>query len=324
MRRDYLKCQKDTISTTTLIAAGLGVTVGILALVGLCVWLCNRKKRRHPRTSTDNESQPGKSDNTRTSIESYDEEVAYTSTRQKSQDEKRRVRPHNDESSPEREKMSPGKINEKSSPAQVRRDPRAARVESSSSAEYAVTPPPPHPAHVPKTQLPSEILGSPVDDTPSRQLYPSNPSPMPRHLRPQPGVRASNYSRRQSVASARIADEDVSIAPPLPLPVRSNTGTPPLTIRKSTIGSSPSRGHVAGIPSYYEATQGQASTATHAARPALSMYGRAESAPDAAPPVPLSVRPMMDARRPSAPALQTQKRPSEAPGRDSAGRGGMI
>ena len=42
---DYLSCEKGKVSTTTLIAAALGVTVGVLALVGLCVYMCHRSRR---------------------------------------------------------------------------------------------------------------------------------------------------------------------------------------------------------------------------------------------------------------------------------------
>ena len=253
----------------------------------------------------------------RESPESSDDERMYNASH-RNHNEKRRVRPDDDESSLEKERLTAPKGSEKQPPRQIR-DPRAARVESSSSAEYAITPPPPHPAHVPKTQLPSEVLGSPMDDAPSRQLYPSNPSPMPRHLRAQPGTRASTHSRRQSIASARFVTEDVLPAPPLPAPVRSNTGTPPLTIRKSTIDGSSGR-IGGGIPSYYEATRGQTATP---ARPTLSMYGRSGSAPEAPPLVPFGNRPPLESRRPSAPAAP-QENPSEGPKRGSAERGGRI
>ncbi|OCF40100.1 hypothetical protein I317_06113 [Kwoniella heveanensis CBS 569] len=41
---DYLSCAKDKISTTTLIGAGIGVTLGIFALAFLCIWLTKRKR----------------------------------------------------------------------------------------------------------------------------------------------------------------------------------------------------------------------------------------------------------------------------------------
>ncbi|WVF66431.1 hypothetical protein IAT40_001171 [Kwoniella sp. CBS 6097] len=41
---DYLSCAKDKISTTALIGAGIGVTLGIFALAFLCIWLTKRKR----------------------------------------------------------------------------------------------------------------------------------------------------------------------------------------------------------------------------------------------------------------------------------------
>ncbi|WVQ94046.1 hypothetical protein IAU59_001124 [Kwoniella sp. CBS 9459] len=53
---DYLSCAKDKISTTTLIGAGIGVTLGIFALAFLCIWLTKRKRAnaadQHGRSSS--------------------------------------------------------------------------------------------------------------------------------------------------------------------------------------------------------------------------------------------------------------------------------
>lgn len=280
--------------------------------------MCNRKRGRRPRTSSDGEAQAKTADGgpLRDSTE-VDEETTYDA-RNRGMDEKRR--PQRSDRFVPQEKRYPTKLNEKRPHAEDRRDPRAVRVESSSSAEYAVTPPPPHPAHVPQAKLPSEILGSPTDNYGNRQLYPSNPSPTPRHLA-QPALtasRASTYSKRQSVVSA-WGPHEAGLAPPMPAPVRAaTTGTPPLTIRKSAVV--PSGRGAGGIPSYYEATRGQ--TVAEGVRPSLSMYERAGSSPEQLPPLPIGSRPGLEARRPSEPVPQS--RSVEGPKRGSAERGGMI
>ncbi|ORX34644.1 hypothetical protein BD324DRAFT_634325 [Kockovaella imperatae] len=43
---DYLSCARGQDSTTTLVAAALGVTVGICLLVGLCVYMCHKSRRK--------------------------------------------------------------------------------------------------------------------------------------------------------------------------------------------------------------------------------------------------------------------------------------
>ena len=44
--RNYLSCEKNKISTTTLVWAGIGLTVGIFALVFLTVWLVQRGSKK--------------------------------------------------------------------------------------------------------------------------------------------------------------------------------------------------------------------------------------------------------------------------------------
>lgn len=315
-RSEYVKCQKGKVSTTTLIASGIGVTVAILALVGLGVWLCNRQRRgRQGSKRLEDGSSPTPTRGKTPSPSSHRPRVNS-----------------DDDSEPEQldEKRPVKRMIDTTQSANAKRDPRAARVESGSSSSESVaeTPPPPHPAHVvPKPALPSEIINSPVEVETTRTLYPSNPSPNPRHLRSTPqasaqaqnGVRFSAYSRRQSTLSVVGAG---GIGAPPPMPVRSNTGTSPLNIRKSTMDAGPPRQtkRAEGIPSYYEATKGQAETGgprpiPKIVRPSVSMYGRSASAPDNAPPVPLSQRPGLDARRPSAPAN---------PQRKMTDRGGLI
>lgn len=312
---DYLTCQKGNVSTTTLIAAGIGVTVGILLLVGVCVWLCRRQQNaRYPSKTAPNDLEDtaaAKPDPPRTyDSDETDEEVEQPSVAEL----KRKPRPP-DDGTPPLPTKGEGII--KSRP-----HPRAARVDSASSSSDVsfLTPPPPHPAHMPPLSLPSALSGSPVEHDPPRQLYPT-PSPAPRHLR------SSMHSNRQSIASTRTCRVDETVVPPMPTaPVRS--GTAPLNIRKSTFDATaqPSRRPSGAIPSYYEATQGQSNSrpVSRAARPTMSAYGQGSSAPDAPPPVPLAGRPLVDGRRPSASAPHAQRKESEGPRRGSAERGGMI
>jgi len=284
------------------------------------VWLCHRQQSsRYPTqfTSAGAGSGEGAADKTATR-RTYDSDNSDVEPQQPPVlDHKRKPRPPDVEA-------PPLPIQGESS-IKVGRDPRAARVNSASSSSDTdyLTPPPPHPAHMPKLALPSEILDSPIEHEQPRQLYPTNPSPAPRHLQ------TSAYAKRQSVSSTRTARVGETPVPPMPpAPVRSTTA--PLNIRKSSADptSQSSRRPSGAIPSYYEATQGQAVSRPESrlAGPSLSMYGRSSSVPDILPPVPLANRPFMDARRPSAPAVhvQTQRKPSEGPRRGSAERGGMI
>ena len=278
-------------------------------LVGMGVWLCNRQQKKRRTAANKADEEEGEGVEVELEQESEDE---HGEDKKRYREEKKEHLEYLDEKASMRADERP------------RKDMRA-RVESSSSSEGTPTPPPPHPAHVNLAKQGTiDVMGSPVE-TKERTLYPSNPSPNPRHLNEgehhlTSAMRSSTYSRRQSMASVHFAGGGVQRGVPPPMPIskgsaRTNTGTPPLNIRKSTFeeGRRPS----GSIPSYYEATRGQPlpRPISRAERHAP----RSRSPPDA-PPVPVDSHPRVEVRRPSAPDA---RRPSTAR-KPSADRGGMI
>jgi len=268
--RNYLSCEKNKISTTTLVWAGIGLTVGIFALVFLTVWLVQRgsKKRADIPPS---QVEPDR----RFEAMRPDASLAGPNPVRNEKAQYRRADEKHKQPQPG------GKV--------ALHGPFAARVENASDVEGG-------------RALPSQmatINGSPMDTTlRPRSLYPSNPSPDQRHLNHQQPVRSSlaypapaqpspasvpplpstntrqpksamrqsvhsTRSRRESVASVHFGGAgfaaDSTTPPPLPplttrpvMPAPSDTfgPTPPLAIRKSVAPT-------VAIPSYYEST-GQA------------------------------------------------------------------
>lgn len=48
LHSDYLSCAKSRISTTTLIGVGTGITIGVLAIAFGCIWLTRKSRRKLP------------------------------------------------------------------------------------------------------------------------------------------------------------------------------------------------------------------------------------------------------------------------------------
>lgn len=313
--RDYLTCQKEKVSSTTLIAAGTGVTLGILILVGLGVWLCNRQ--RSSRRPSPHSSPPQRSSK-KQETESEEEEESDSGEERPSSIRKTPPRGHDEERA----------VSKKKNPKILEKGPKG-RVESvSSGSEWTITPPPPHPAHAnlgntpPRKQptLPSQaIIESFPPTQPSRTFrQPGQPS-QSRQMPTRPAITPLSI-KRQSVATLSVKGD----RPPMPPPARSNMGTRPLTIRKSTFNASPptlnqSQQHngltkpIGTVPSYDEATRGQGTvqpvpggrTSSAIARPVLGDM-RSSSAPDGPPSLPLAHR--IDARRPSVPLRRVSER----------------
>jgi hypothetical protein len=288
--------------------------------------MCQRKRRTVPKPPTSTKTQPARRTRSKRDEEEaagYDSEDEYLSDP---------IPPVPNKSSMNR---ATDAAREKGQFVTASHRDVRARVDSVSGSETEEImrkhggPPPPHPAHQinpslqrgvpeqptgqprqidprPAVQLPSQLVGSPVDaESNPRNLYPSNPSPTPRHMRPQPpmtsrpasAMRQSVYSKRQSVVSVRKSPPIGNTAvPPLP-PIhalRQDSSPPagqtrPLLIRKSTLPQGASSlpynspptakpSEIRPIPSYLEATN----------------------------------------------APTPQRRPSEGPKRGSEERGGMI
>ena len=228
--------------------------MGLLALVGIGVWLCQRQRHKSPRAKPPirHHRQPDVED-----VE--DVEGKYE------EDDGDYQNQYGIHSGTNRDKRGYGQEDASVPPVPILRDPRAVKNESLSESETEATlrrnggPPPPHPAHQARLEpvLPSEMTGSPTELHQSRTLYPSNPSPNPRHLdgqphlhgqphqqfppqpqsrlplatRPPSAMRQSAYARRrESLANVHFTSSKSvdSHAPPLPA-----TNAPPSNVRPS-------------------------------------------------------------------------------------------
>ena len=176
------------MSTTTLVGAGIGVTVAIFAVIFGIVWLSKRNNRKKASTARSAPSSPVRPIRPAPS-NTKDQESA----------------PSSEESAGEKERRA----------STDKKALRATVVDADSQDEYEESvpqyspprqPPPqlrplqaPPPAHHRRPDLqrsaPSEE-GSPVEPVPSRELYPSNPSPKPRHLQASRRGGASTTSRQ--------------------------------------------------------------------------------------------------------------------------------
>ncbi|WVQ76254.1 hypothetical protein IAR50_005919 [Cryptococcus sp. DSM 104548] len=242
---DYLSCAKDKISTTALIGAGIGITLGIFALAFGCIWITRRKRKKvadgKDREDTAAEEESGES-------RSDGEKGGRT----------KRARQRKEESEAE-DDWRPVKLREDEPPTyqEVRRNQgkkgnRHEDMTDSSSSEldplpkksgprkgsrdtiYSQRAPRPAPTPVqPTRQAPFEESGSPGQEVISgRQLYPSNPSPDPRHLQPHPLQRSATNASRTSVFST------YSTRPPVRGPQLVQPALPSASTARMSISSS--------------------------------------------------------------------------------------
>ena len=175
---EYLSCEKGNISTTTLVGSGIGVTVAIFGLVFLGIWWVQRGWRRGSKTEETPPSQVEQG--------SRSEFPAFTPTELPRGEKQVYIPPAEKRYPPQKREKLP------------LRDPRAARVDMTDEFEEDRFFP----------QQPTGHVGSPLDPNglPVRKLFPSNPSPDPRHLQSQNALQSSITSRpvQQPSVSAAI------------------------------------------------------------------------------------------------------------------------
>ncbi|ODO02069.1 hypothetical protein L198_02800 [Cryptococcus wingfieldii CBS 7118] len=254
---DYLSCAKSKISTTALIGAGIGVTLGVFVLAFGCIWI-TRKKRKKVTDDRDQDADEGEE----SGIDS--EKVS----------KRRRARQRNREESEAEDDWRPIKLREDEPPTyqEARRNHGKKggshcdnNTDSSSSeldplprkggprkgsrdtiySQRAVRPAPS--VAQPSLQAPFGNSGSPGQEAimSGRQLYPSNPSPDPRHLQPRQHQQPPTNAARDSVFST------YSTRPPArgPQPALPSMTTARASVSSSFTSRQPSRGPQPPFPS---------------------------------------------------------------------------
>ncbi|RXK39136.1 hypothetical protein M231_03641 [Tremella mesenterica] len=260
---DYLSCEKSKTSTTVLVGAGIGVTLGIFALIFGIVWISKRNRKRSTRDTEVGKKVSQGDGNTKKGTNSKAEEE------------------EEEEYETEEEEDVPNENIKK----------KAVTVEEDHSDEEAWSPQPPpektlpsrssRPSQVPPLQRPPLVRenateGSPIEPVPTRQLYPSNPSPQPRHLEDPRRLHQGRPIHRPSVASQRGAQP--------PLTRGSIPDIPPFNPQRNTLRTGESHSQTQTRPSLQQAHSAPARGFPHDGR-----------RPSNAPP------PSSAPRRPSAP-----------------------
>lgn len=214
MLSDYLSCAERKISTITLIGAGIGVIVGVFAIALGCIWLTRKNRRKGPPDSDGND----------------DEEESSKQT-MKQDMEKGQTRKL--ESISDGEDMTPVKLKEDDPP--VMQEPQrinkttsrmlTGRTDSSASEGGILSKIGPtnssrigmhsqHHSRPAVSHFSTSSRSQPLisDTVGSRNIFPSNPLPSPRHLQ----MRNEQTPKRASAMSTKGLQ-------PLPLAMKRTT-----------------------------------------------------------------------------------------------------
>jgi hypothetical protein len=204
-RSTYLECQKSTISSTTLIVAGLGVVLGIFLLGGGSLWLISRRRaaRRNPDLGDQEAAaggEPQGAEKSRRTVkqgmigeeeESEDQEEEGEEP-EKLRNERKRIEVVKREKEPPRVIQKGAKS--ESEDGEEDSDGSGESEEDEQDEDDVETPRPaktaPSPLHQaanvqirPRQTFGAAPSGTPVLSSSPEPLYPANPSPNPRHLR---------------------------------------------------------------------------------------------------------------------------------------------
>jgi hypothetical protein len=372
-RSTYLECQKSTISSTTLIVAGLGVVLGIFLIGGGSLWLISRRRaaRRNP-SSEDQEATAGKErqgeEKSRRAVkQGMDDEEAGTEDEEEAEGEPEKLRNERKRTEVVKREKESTRVIQKGGKSESEDGEEDSDEESGESEEDEdeeddmETPRPAKTAPSPQAAkgqtrgrqtFGAAPSGTPVISSSPESLYPSNPSPYPRHLRqsrqlqpshpfantktstpyttssqtvpvrgvsPLPPSRAASRSaqpqRHDSAVSVRKGSAGVESGNAPPMPVRRQTegNTRPLTIRKSSASTL--------MPSYYETPAHPLPSVPSIAPGSGSLTDR-RAAPGQAvrksPPSSVAPPPSLGERRPSGAGMRS------GDGRRPSDRGAMI
>lgn len=219
---DYLSCAKSKISTITLIGAGIGVTVGVLAIVFGCIWLTRKNRRKMPPD-----------------IDGDDDQKESSKQKMKQSIEKGPMPARKLESISDGEDVIPVKLREDDPPV-VQESQKINKATSrmitdrtdSSASETDILSKTERPSNSSKTTMHSQHYNRPSishfstsirsqssfsNTIGSRNLFPSNPSPSPRHLQ----LHNEQMPKRASAMSTKGLQ-------PLPLALKRSTRSIPL------------------------------------------------------------------------------------------------
>ncbi|GFZ50701.1 hypothetical protein JCM24511_08459 [Saitozyma sp. JCM 24511] len=237
----YLECQKSTISSTTLIVAGLGVVLGIFLIGGGSLWLISRRRaaRRNPnlgdREATAGKERQGEEKSRRTVKQDVDDEEEETEDEEEEgEGEPEKLR--NERKRTEvvkREKGSP-RVDQKGGKSESEDGEEESDEESGDSEEDedeeddmetprpAKTAPPLQAVKIqtrPRQTFGAAPSGTPVLSSSPEPLYPANPSPNPRHLRQSRPLQPSHpFANTKTSTPYRTSSQTVPARGVSPLP----------------------------------------------------------------------------------------------------------
>ncbi|WVN87307.1 uncharacterized protein L203_102485 [Cryptococcus depauperatus CBS 7841] len=280
----YLSCARSKISTPTLIGAGIGITAGIFVLAFGCIWLTRRKRKNVHTDHGKNEevnTEKGRSGKKAWMEESEDEDMIPAKLMEDRYPRGPPKKPKITKSKREQAMEEPDSPMSDLDPLPRMMQPRKGSRDTIYS-QRQIRPAAPSGATALIRPIPEAgNNGSPQEGDGFRSLYPSNPSPNPRHLTPQPGL-----SGRLGTAPTHNAQPAANLAHPPPavtkrssvhsrgVPLRgASNPRPPSTVSfaKQTSHDAKSNLNVPPIPEQHRRT-----TASQQERPPTRIM-RAES-----------------------------------------------
>ncbi|KAK8845405.1 hypothetical protein IAR55_006118 [Kwoniella newhampshirensis] len=280
---NYISCERHNVSTPVLIGAGIGVVVGILVLAFGCIWIAKRPKKRESGMTVDDPGEQRRSVDRQSGSSRDEGRVNQISRKGRmvdgdeeiySGDESghKPVKHREDEEkappsslydppalppyapSPGRgvRDLEPNKVGESDIKTDILQ-PRKTNAHSQNSGSHQT----PHavPARITSIPVPARhptisYTGTPVQPSQPRNLYTSNPSPLP-VPNPQPTARPHAQGQNQSASqvlsrppsrAASIVSTRTNGRPQLSTPQH-----PPLPLPSALRGSVHSR-HAAPVP----------------------------------------------------------------------------